>query len=454
MDVFVESWPGFGEVSDEDRRHLVMLMCSAFMQGKYAHHVYEDCISYYSRVRDKHFGRGGFYKLNDKLGLFRVEHWYLAGSHSKGYGLTPEALYLMESLPLRTTELMDINGVKLKTPAKDAILEKDANGNHRKGKGQLSAIVPVNIDAMIALLEEARAWRWHFKDGCAPPLGRRLERRLMSMADDRQRLDWLTHYLITPLTLTILRADTAVMPKGQMEIQFLESKAGRLYSVGGIMQNAPREVRNAAFSGCYDYDVENCHFDLVRQLAARIGMQTPAINDYLARKSEVRRQIAKDVGVSVKQTKSALIALIYGATMRCNSFYKDGREVQPAIVGLMGKEKAAALFNHPAYLALHQEVKRVRKPILDAAKKHRGNIINPFGKGISTKESAESQLAHLVQGAEALILDTVIQHHHQNLRMLMHDGFISAVRLDVNQLAATIQNETGFTVSLEETQLL
>lgn len=454
MDVFVESWPGFGEVSDEDRRHLVMLLCSAFKQGKYSHHIYADCISYSCRVRDKHFGRGGFYRINDKLNLFRIEDWYLVGSHTKGYGLTPEALYLLESLPLRTTELMDTDGVKMKIPARDAILQRDANGNNRKGTGQLSAIVPVQIDTMIALLEEARGWRWHFKDRCAPPAGRRLEPRLMSMADDRQRLDWLTSYLIVPLSLTILRADTAVLPKGQMEIQYLESTAGRLYAVGGIMQNAPKEVRNAAFAGCFDYDVKNCHYDIVRQLAARIGMETPAIEDYLARKSEVRHQIAADIGVSIKQIKEALISIIYGATMRCNSFYQNGREVQPAIVRMMGKGKAAALFKHPAYLALHQEVKRVRKPILDKAPKNRDKIISPFGKGISTKESAESRLAHVVQGVEALILDCVIRHHHQNLRLLMHDGFISAVRLDTLQLAATIQNETGFTVSLEETALL
>lgn len=452
-DEFVESWPGFADVDAKDRRHLVMLMVSAFKCGKYAHDVYTDCISYYCRTRDKHFGRGRFQELNAKLGLFKIEEWWLRGSHTKGVGLTPEALFRLESLPLRTTEMMDTNGVRMKTPAKEAILQRDANGNNRKGTGQLSAIIPVNIDAMIALLEEARQWRWHHKDQKDPPHGRRLEARLSAMKDDRERLDWLTHYLITPLTLTILRADTVVMPKGMMELLYCESVAGRLYAVAGVMQTLPREVRNAAFAGCFDVDIENCHFDLLRQLAERIGIDTPVILDYLLRKSEIRQGIAADIGISIKQTKQALLSVIYGSTLRTKGYYKAGREIQPAIVRLMGVDKAAELFAHPDYLELFMEVKAIRKPILDSMPKHRGKIINPFGKGLDSKEAQEAQLAHVVQGAEALILDCVIRHHHQDLRLLMHDGWITTERMDVAELSATIHQETGFRVALEQTTL-
>jgi hypothetical protein len=450
---FNESWPGFKELDADDRRHLTTLLCSAFKCGKYAHTVYQDSISYYCRARDKHFGRGRFFELNDKLNLFVIEGWYQVGSHTKGYRLTREALFLLESLPLRTTELIDFNGLTVKTPAKDAILQRDANGNNRKGKGQLSAVVPVHIDNMVALLAEARAWKHHFNDGCAPPQGGRFEQRLLDMADDKQRLDWLTSYLITPLTLTILRADTAVLPRGHLEIQYLESAAGRLYAVAGVMQTMPREVRSAAFAGCYDYDVESCHFDILRQLAERIGIETPAITDYILRKSEIRREIAADIDAPVKAVKAALIAIIYGASKRLNGYYKQGREVQPAIVRLMGVDKAAELFAHPLYLALHREVKTVRKPILEAAPRNRKKIVNAFGKGLSEDETPEARLAHIVQGAEALILDTVIQAHSRTLRLLMHDGWVTSERLDVAELSKLIFQATGFWVALAENEI-
>lgn len=450
---FNESWPGFKELDADDRRHLTMLLCSASRCGRYAHSVYADAITYCARIRDEQFGRGRFQAINARLGLFEIEEWWLKGSHTKGYRLTREATFLMESIPLRTTELMDTHGLTVKTPARDAILQRDANGNNRKGKGQLSAVVPVNIDNMVALLAEARAWKYHFNDGCAPPQGGRFEQRLRDMADDRQRLDWLTQYLIVPLTLTILRADTAAMPRGNLEIQYLESTAGRLYAIAGVLQTMPREVRNAAFAGCYDYDVENCHFDILRQLAERIGLQTPAIDDYLLNKSEIRRTIAADIDAPAKDVKAALISIIYGSTKRTNSYYKEGREVQPAIVRLMGVDKAAELFAHPLYLALHQEVKGVRKPILAAAPKHRGREVNLFGKGISTSETAEARLAHAIQGIEALILDTVIQAHSRTLRLLMHDGWVSSERLDVAELSKLIFQATGFRVALEENPL-
>lgn len=454
MDTFNESWPGFKELPAEERRHLTHLLCSAFRHGKYAHAVYADAISYGYATRDEHFGRGRFQTINAKLKLFEIEEHWIVGEYTKGYRLTPQALFLMESVPLRTTKMIDTKGTVMKTPAQDAILERDFKGNHRRGKGQLSAIQAVKIENMIALLAEARQWRWCFKDRRTPPKDRRLEKRLFEMADDRQRIDWLTNYLITPTTLLSLRADTPLLPKGSMEIQYCESQAGRLYSVAGIMQTVPREVRNAAFEGSWDVDIENCHFDLVRQMAERLHIETPEITNYILNKSEIRKIISEDVGITVNQTKAALISIIYGSTMRTNSYFKGAYEVQPAIVRLMGVEKAAQLFGHPNYLELHQEVKTIRKPILAAAPKNRKKLlINPFGKGISLDETPEAQLAHLVQGAEARILDTILQAYGPSIQLCMHDGWITDTQMTIPEVSALIYEKTGYRVALEQKRI-
>ena len=453
METFEASWPGFKELPAEERRHLTHLLCSAFRHGKYAHSVYADAISYGYATRDEQFGRGRFQTINAKLKLFEIEEHWQVGQFTKGYRLTPEALFLLESVPLRTTQLVDTKGMTMQTIAMNAILERDFKGNHRRGRGQLSAIQAVKIENLIALLAEARQWRWCLKDHGTPPKDRRLEKRLFEMADDRQRIDWLSNYLIVPASLLVLRADTPLLPKGSMEIQYCESQAGRLYSVAGIMQTVPREVRNAAFEGSFDLDIENCHYSLISQMAERLNLPTPEITNYILNKSEIRRMISEDVGITISQVKSALISVVYGSTKRTNSYFKGNHEVQPAIVRLMGIDKAAELFAHPNYLALHQEVKRIRKPILAAAPKNRKMIVNEFGKGLSLDESPEAQLAHIVQGAEALALDSVLQHYGPRIQLCMHDGWVADHEMNIQEVSTMIFQQTGYRVALEQKRI-
>lgn len=450
---FSDSWPGFAELDARYRAHFSLLLCSAFRLGRYAHSVYEDAITYGYRARDAAFGRGHFPALNRKLGLLDVlEHWQ-QGDYTKGYRLTDEALCLMEAIPLKTTTLVDVNGTEMRTPAQLAISERDIKENHRKGHGNLPAVVLVDIDAMLNLLEEARAWRWHYKDERQPPQGRRLAARMAGLKDNKTRVEWLTKHLIMPLTLTSLRADTAAMPRGRMEITYTEFPSGRLYSVAGVMQTVPREIRSAAMSGYWDYDIENCHYSLMAQLATKAGIETPAIDDYLNRKREIRETLAKEFDVPLAAIKEALLALIYGAPRRAHSYYKNGRKVEPAFVNAVGADKAAALFNHPLFAGLHYDLSKARMPILESMPVNRKWRMNPFGKGISQTERPARQLAHIVQGAEALILDTVIQRHGPDLRLLMHDGWVSAVPLDTADLERHIETVTGFRVSLEQKRL-
>lgn len=448
---FSAAWPGFNELNDRDKAHFTRLLCSAHQRGRFAHSVYDDAITYGYRTRDADFGRGRFQALNGKLGLFDVvEHWR-KGDFTKAYRLTPEAMVLMESIPLTATTLIDSNGTELNKPAQFAINSRDTDGNPRRGKGNLAAVVPVDMDALHELLKEAWQWRAHYRDQREPPASQRLAARLAGLKEG-ERVDWLSRYLILPLTLLILRCDNGAMPRGFVEISYNEFPSGRLYSVAGVMQTVTREIRSAAMHGCWDHDIENCHFSLLAQLATREGIETPAIADYLHRKKEIRRMLATELDVSIEAVKDCLLALIYGAQRRAQSYYKNGRAVEPAFVAAVG-DKAADLFNHPLFSGLHQDVVRIRKPILQAMPAHKGKLYNPFGKGIPLSEPPNRQLAHVVQGAEALILDAVIQRHGPDLRLLMHDGWVSAVPLDVADLERHIETVTGFKVSLEEARL-
>ena len=81
---------------------------------------------------------------------------------------------------------------------------------------------------------------------------------------------------------------------------------------------------------------------------------------------------------------------------------------------------------------------------------NRTQLINPFGKGIDLSEQPAAQLAHVLQGCEALILEAVIQQHGPNLRALMHDGWVTKDRADRTGLEKQIEAATNFRVELAE----
>ena len=87
------------------------------------------------------------------------------------------------------------------------------------------------------------------------------------------------------------------------------------------LQNCQREVKRAALSGCWEYDFENAHWSLLRQMINSIEQHTkktiplPAVDAYLADKSGYRQTIARDVAISEKDAKTCIIALIYGAAL-------------------------------------------------------------------------------------------------------------------------------------------
>lgn len=450
---FVEGWPGFAAQAAADRANFISLIISAYRRRRYDHSVYDGAMTLYCRIRDQWFGPGRFLALNHDLKLFDVNKDYCPGSHTMGYTLMPAAALVMESIPLNGGEVwQDSDCNVLKTPARLAIREKDIRGNHRTGVGNINAVVDVNIDALLLLQDEARRWKWHYQDGLpAPAADSPLAARLADMSSDAMRIDWLHFHVVVPLDLVLRQADTLAVGRGKAEIIYIEHESGRLYTDGGFIQTAIRETRAAAFSGCFDYDVENCHYALLSQLAARCGQSTPAIDDYLLRKSAIRAGLAADLGVSVKAIKQCLVALIYGASRRINVYYSKSKEVRPAILRYMGSpEKALALIEHPVFAALHKDIQRVRKPVIESMPRNRKRIVNPFGKTSADAKEPAELLSHILQGAEAQVLHTVIRQVGEHLVLLMHDGWVSKVQLDRSALVAKIQEETGFVVGIEE----
>ena len=444
---FSANWPGFAGLPAAHRFKLASLLCSAARSKRYRHTRSHDAITYHCRVRDADFGgRGVFQRINAEIGLFDVTDHWMVGKYTKEYRAADEALSLIEKLELSKTTLVDHNGRRLKTPAKEAIQQRDSAGNNRTGQGNLSAVISVDIDALLALRTEAEQWRWYLKDGYPKPTTRILQKRLEELKDNTARREWISDYALIGLTLSIMHCDCDYLPRGKTEIRYFEYPSGRLYSVGPSLQNDFRELRKAALAGHFDYDISNAHYSLAAQLANRVAIQTPAIDHYLAHKSEVRNDLASITGSPVRGIKQCLLALIYGA--------RTGLSKEQAIVQTIGIDAAGVLFKQPAFASLALEVKTIRQPIIDSMPRNRGKVVNPFGKTAPADcKTPEQALAFVVQGAEAACLHSVIRRHGSDLRLLQHDGWTSAVRLDTAQLEAEIAEDTGFSVKIEEAAL-
>ena len=318
--------------------------------------------------------------------------------------------------------LTDCNGRQVKILL-NAIATKNIKGATSKAWAgvKIPNVVPINRSS---LAMHQRQLKLILSEASNPQLVAKCEREIYA----NQHLDLLAQ--------TVVAGNSVIMQHYQ------ESAAGRLYANGINLQNASKLTRRAALVGCYLYDIKNCHFAILNQQANRHGLTLPAINHYLANKVEVRKQIAIDTGLSINAIKTCLIAVMYGASL---TTYKDC-----AIPRTVGVEKAKKLMQHPLFDGIYQAVKKARELILDNCPVSRGGLVNVIGNRIVVNQASKAQqLAHLLQGVEALALKTIVTSNPTSIVVLLHDGFVSNQRLDARTIEQAIKAATGYDLSLD-----
>lgn len=439
--------PGFSNIKVQHRRHWAMLAASS-QQSKYRHKKHEGAIMLHFQTRDALFGsKEQFDRENATLGLFRtIPDWSKAKHLTKPYWPTERNLMILERCR-GTTGIEDANGNRIRKPAPFGILAKDSDDQRRMGTGNLPAVIKVNVEALERLRFELKEWKYYYQDEGALPDRQTdsLATRLRYKKTDDDRIQWLILALFQ-IDGLLTRIDCDYLPKGHMEQIYTEYTSGRLYGHDPHLQNTIREIRQAALSGCYDYDLENAHYSILYQLGERIGCDMPHIRHYLDHKKAVRGEIMQDLGIGKDTAKQALISLVYGA----------GESLDPdkALPGIMGSpEKAQELYQHDRFRGLMDDIKRSRKKILDAAPQQRGHVINIMGKGIGNKKPPNSILSHLLQGYEALMLNEVMTLHGPDLCLLQHDGWTATRQLDAKMIERKIGEVSGMNMQVEESQL-
>jgi len=416
------------------------------------HPHFEGAMSFGYEELEDWFGRGQFNAVNARLGFFKVsDHWLhkLAGgartddNFTRGYWFTDLVQAVREKYFQRrwrkATRLLLIEGQILKVqktlPAAFASVDTKGKASRAskvaKGSKELRH-VPVDLEALQRLRKWLTAIRREWQAGRAPH-------------------DLVTQYpsLVTierlyELTSQVIRmAKTDVAGHGYIAQQYTESPSGRWYANGVNLQNSSSLIKEAALAGLWEYDFSNCHFDIIRQMAAQYGYECKAITGYLDSKKPTRQSIASQAGITVEQAKVCLLAIMYGA--KASTWHEN------AIPKEIGQEAAERLYKVHLFKGIAKDVARARSVILkNWPRTANGSLTNAYGKAISGTETKARQLAHLLQGAEAKALMVVIDMHPNDLVLLQHDGFVATRRLYVPAITKAVLQSTGYLLEMEE----
>ena len=236
----------------------------------------------------------------------------------------------------------------------------------------------------------------------------------------------------------------ALLHQGVIPVSYQQVSTGRVFDVHWYLQCTPREVLSAALDGLWDYDLENAHYSIAYQWAQRLGLSAGAISEYLDNKSGIRLKLSRECGISIDAIKECLIGILYGAILHTDPRYSS-------IADLVGSDAAKRFKDHPFVKGLADDVRRIRKPIVESLPKHAGRIGN--AAGVYVRElSMGKALCHALQGVEVKALQAVVKAHGPDIVLLMHDGWISRVQLDPRALESTIEDATGFALKVDQSQ--
>ena len=224
---------------------------------------------------------------------------------------------------------------------------------------------------------------------------------------------------------------------------YRQTSTGRVMGTDLHLQQCNKKVCSAAFPGCYECDAENCHYCILQQLAAEQGYSTPTISRYLENKKVWREDLARFCHAPSDDIKACLIALIYWANLSPHNSASIGRR--------LGYRAAQLFCSHPDVKALHKEITTAGNIVIveAIANAKRNQIINASGLPISRNAKSASILAHILQGAEANIMKTVISESGQNIRLWKHDGIITDAPIETDSMKEHIQEKTGFSIELK-----
>ena len=236
-----------------------------------------------------------------------------------------------------------------------------------------------------------------------------------------------------------------------MPVIYEERSTGRYFARNGALQGYRKSVRYAALEGCYEYDIEAAHQNILLDLFKYKGIdfkELDVIRDYIKNKNLIRNKLVNDLDMHKSLVKRIITALTYGAKLVNNkrtTLYKDCNGDQDVIERVIANEWLKSL---------GIVFKKTSKHLTDG----KSVINNAVGikRQLKTKDVNEGMnksqaVAHILQGHEREVLDVVIDHYDRNdIVLLLHDCVVFTGRVDPNDITQVVKDETGFVLSFDE----
>ena len=235
------------------------------------------------------------------------------------------------------------------------------------------------------------------------------------------------------------------MKNSAIPVIYTEVSTGRYTSKEAILQGYHRSVRYAALKGCYEYDLEAAHQNILIQLLDKQGnsfAELDVVREYVAKKKQVRKRLAKELMTSVETVKEIIQELTYGAKLNRSpkqSVYKTCKGDKNLLKRVCDNDWLNQL--QITFKLAHKCIVGDNKEIVNAV-------------GIKFERDGEArELAHILQGYERLILDVIIEHsNRKDIALLVHDCVVFYNKQSTEELSRIVKENTGFDLEFSEIQ--
>ena len=426
---------GFERLDVGKQHRIAGILSQTILTDNFSHRN-GDGIFYPAELLKKHLG----YRYKHIMRtFFDVDHTYRYDAtdpddnYTKRYTIKNDIYEIVTAyLDQRTLDPIEIlvNGKPFRNG--NAILQNDIYGTRKKSNVKLPNITAINTQNLHDLNVHLSKQYDALLNG-----SKLLQGKYGDISGDADKIEYYLR-----ITNELIRlSNVKPVQYGYMPSIYRETSTGRLQGQGVHLQTIPKVIRNEVLRGLgyWNYDFDNCHYSALLQLSKK---ELSTVSFYNTHKTDFRKTISDDVGVTIKQVKTALISIIYGASD------KEGYSISEIM-----QDKTDAFLNHELVNGLFQDIKDARQQIIADAPTARGKIKNAMDKTISADDDPKSILAHILQGIESQMLQAAITYDLPSTKVLLFDGWISDKNLNVSELENKVHQDTGFKVKISAEKL-
>jgi len=218
---------------------------------------------------------------------------------------------------------------------------------------------------------------------------------------------------------------------------------GRYFATNATLQGYPKAVRYAALHSCYEYDLESAHQSILLQLLDNKGIDFPELiklREYVENKKVIREKLSEELQLPLDIAKNILQALTYGARLSRSPEEAIYRECEG------DKEAIERVVTHP-WLDQYRKIFEKAHQHLIGDKKNFKNVLGI----VCEKAGVSQQMAHLLQGYERQVIDSLINRSNKgDIALLLHDAIVFNGKTSSSDLSAFVKRDTGFDLRFSE----